>query len=153
MSFIDPVVGTTKTKIGETYKEDPIVGTTRTKIGKTHTHTNSYARSYFNPQPYNYFPRNDCYYTPYRQYSPIRYTNSSSISGLILGAVIAVGTLFFISAILTSATSKTNYYNQGSNFLRDRTWKCDLFEECNLHASGAKSNCHNVEENCRWVWR
>jgi hypothetical protein len=166
MNMLDPIVGKSRTKVGETYsttssKSDPIVGKSRTKIGETYTKTNSFATNSFGSSNYHYLPSTSYYSTPYyasssRHYAPIR---SGTVSSGI-GSALVIGFLVVCVALIVGGSSRGRYHpGAGNTFfnptspLRERFWKCDIIEDCDVTLSGRKINCINIEESCRWVWK
>lgn len=150
---IDPVIGQTRTKIGETggHTNDPVIGKTRTKIGETASHVNDYGSPYFNSS-YQSYPTN------YAYARPRTYTHASPDSG-VGAAIVCLFALFVVAAIITSPTPSPSYRSSTPGLGRPNLynpyraqssvrWKCDVIEYCDEHLSGARSNCHLRKENC-----
>ncbi len=149
----DPIIGQTHTKVGETHThttQDPIVGQTHTKVGETVTTVNDYGTSYINPDyaTYtNHYPAT-YYSSSYVRRAPL-YTRFYNNSASEVAGTLLIGT-FLICALAAISLAPSRGYRYSSNFGQNFK-KCDIVETCNLHASGAKSGCYNVERNCHWI--
>lgn len=167
MTIFDPVIGESRTKVGETTSTnsrsyDPVIGTTATKVGETYTQTGGYGSSNFGSTYYHSRPR---------AYRRIHSDGASALGGVIVLGVIAICAF----AILASSPATHSSRSYPSSYSAPRrndffsnsysspyrspnlfsSWgerKCDLIEICKEHLSGRKSGCYTVEENCRWVY-
>ena len=127
---------------------DPVIGQTRTKVGESYIRERRPRTSYYSSPYYH----NTHYYPMRRRYTYLQPGFGSAIGGAVALTFVAICVLAALSSPYPSNGGYSHYSTGGmGSTWGDRVWKCDDIEYCDILASGRRF-CNIVQENCHWVY-